>query len=585
MKFKTTILLLLVAIAAAYYIINIDSKKLSTEELKRIEKRIFKQFRPEQITRIQLTVTKTGEVEKVQEVELKREVAGWNLVKPVNFPADAPKIRYMLDGIKKIDQSQILVGDDYKNFDKKNAGLEKPPVIAMFETPSTSVTFRIGGDDPIRWNHYVKIAGRDSIYIVPAHFKDSLKVEFDNTLEDFRRRDVFSAKKYSITSLTLDTPNSSLELKRDDLNMLWKVIDPVVDFADEEKIQKMIDKIVAMRVDEFIETPTNIGKTSLTLGVTQGPVSQRLKVSKKVENQFQARRAEYQQYFTLSENDVNLFLGKPNDYRSKLLIIQNIFEEAVHLTQNVNGGIMEFDLKDKEWYIPGLKTPLQDDFKVEDYVDSWQEITISNFADNAIAKKALSNVWVTLIFKYKGLDETKTIKLSRPKNGLVYAERSEGVFVTLSEKALKSFIKTDDLPFITDDIVDIPYEKIKEVTLKSKDVLQKFNLSSNRWVYSVSNIVRETMYDIASDLDDLLPIMSEKCVADSLKISESKIKQFGFELPYQTYSFKTENNKTASLIIGAETPKTNRFAMVKGETYVFELSKETVEDLNMLFEF
>jgi hypothetical protein len=372
--------------------------------------------------------------------------------------------------------------------------------------------------------------------------------------------------------------------------MLWKVIDPVVDFADEEKIRKMIDKIVGMRVDEFIETPTNLGKATLTLGVTQGASSQRLKVGKKVvaqeaSKQFYARRAEYQQYFTLSEDDVNLFLGKPDDYRSKLLIIQNMFEEAVHLTQDVNGGIMEFDFKNEEWYIPGLKTPLQDDFKIEDYVDSWQDVTISNFADSAFAKKALSNVWVTLIFKYEGLDETKTVKLSRPKNGLVYVERSEGVFVTLAEEALKQYIKTDELSFITDEIIDLPYKKIKEVTLESVGNLQKFYLSSNRWVYAVSNVVRETMYDIASDLDDLMPVYSEKCVADSLKVSESKMKNFGFDIPFQTYSFITENNKSTSLIIGGETPKTNRFAMVKGETYVFELSKDTVEELNMLFEF
>jgi len=376
------------------------------------------------------------------------------------------------------------------------------------------------------------------------------------------------------------------------VDLLWKVSLPVNDFADEEKINKMIDKIVGMRVDEFIETPTNFGKTSLTLGVIQGPVSQRLKVGKVVApqagtdaNQFYARRAEYQQYFTLSDDDVNIFLGKPDDYRSKLLIIKNIFEETVHLTQNVNDQIMEFDFKDKEWSIPGLKTPLQDDFKVEDYVDSWQEVTISNFANAAVAKKALSNIWVTLTLKYEGMDKPITVKLSRPKNGLVYCERSEGVFVGLSEKALKNFIKTDELPFITDDIVDLPYEKIKEVTLKEGEVLQKFNWSSNNWVYSVSNIVRETRYDIASDLDDLLPLMSEKCVADSLKVSEAKMKKFGFDSPFQTYSFITDNDKTTSLIIGAKTPATNRFAMVKGETYVFELSKETVEEINLIFEF
>ena len=586
MKFKTTFLLLIIAVAVAYYIIKVDSKKLSTEELKRIEKRIFKQFNPQQITRIQLTVVKTGKVERVQEVELKREVSGWKLIKPVNFPADAPKIRYMLDGMKKIDQSQILVGKDFKKFDRFGAGLTNPPVIAMFETPSTSVTFRIGGDDPIRWNHYVEIEGQEAIYIVPAHFKDSLKVEFDNQLEDFRRRDVFSAKKYSITSLTLDTPDSSITLKRDIVEGLnWKIIDPVVDFANNEKVYEMIDKITGMRVDEFIETPTNFGKTALTIGVITDGSSQRLKVGKKLENQFLARRAEYQQYFTLNENDVDVFLGKPDDYRSKLLIIKNMFEEVVHLTQNINGGIMQFELKDKEWNIPSLKTPLEDEFFVEDYVEAWQDITISNFADKAVAKKALSNVWITLAFKYAGIDKPKIIKFSQPKNGLVYVNRSEGVFVSLSESSLKSFIKTDNLTFITDEIVDLPYEKIKEVTLESGADLQKFYLSSNRWVYAVSNLVRETMYDIASDLDDLLPVYSEKCVADSLKISEGKMKKFGFENPYETFSFITERNKATTLIIGAETPKTNRYAMLKGETYIFELSKETVEELDLLFEF
>jgi len=591
MKFKTTVILIIIAIAVAVYLIKVDSKKLSTEELKRIEKRIFKQFKPEQITRVQLMVTKTGKVDKVQEVELTRDITGWNLVKPVNFPADGPKIRYMLDGIKKIDQSQILVGKEFEMFDRIGAGLTNPPVIAMFETPSTAVTFRIGGEDPIRWNHYVEIEGRDAIYIVPAHFKDSLKVEFDNTLEDFRRRDVFSAKKYSITSLTLDTPESSIELQRG-MDMLWKVSLPVNDFADEDKISEMIDKIVGMRVDEFVETPTNFGKTRLTLGVIQGPVSQRLKVGNMApqENgamakQFYARRAEYQQYFTLSENDVNIFLGKPADYRSKLLIIKNMFEETVHLTQDVNGQIMEFDFKDKEWYIPGLKTPLQDEFKVEDYVESWQEVTISNFPDSAVAQKALSNVWVALTFKYEGLDEPKTVKLSRPKNGLVYCERSKGVFVGISEEKLKKFIQTDDIAFITDDIVDIPYKKIKEVSLKEGDILQRFYWSTNHWVYAVSNLVRDTKYDIGSDLDDLLPVMAEKCVADSVKISEAKLKTFGFDSPCQTYSFVTENDKTTSLILGGTTPATNRYAMVKGETYIFEVSKDTVEELDLIFEF
>ena len=101
MKFRTTLILLVLVIACAAYLFYVDRYKPSTEELKRVEKRVFRDFEPAQVVRILLDVTQrdseTGAVTGTQNFELDRDSAGWNLLKPVNFPADETLVRQVLD--------------------------------------------------------------------------------------------------------------------------------------------------------------------------------------------------------------------------------------------------------------------------------------------------------------------------------------------------------------------------------------------------------------------------------------------------------------------------------------------------------
>jgi len=589
MKFKTTLFLLLLVIAAALYIKFVDSKKLSTEELKRIERRVFRTFKPERITRINLKITdrenETGKVVNVSEFDIERTPSGWSVKKPVNFPADASKTRRILDLVKKIDQSRIIVGDDYKNLDRKGAGLDNPNIVATFDTPATSMVFKIGFADPLGWDNYVEISGRNSAFLVPVHFKDALLLKTDNGSDDIRRDNIFDARKYLINSIIMEHPDFTVEIRRTD-DLAWQIIRPVNDAANSDKVNKMLDLIEKMQIDSFVDLSTNLGKRKLMLTIIQGAVSQSLLVGNDANDDQKtslARRAAYQQNFTVKNDALSPFMQKADSYRSRLLIIKNIFQDTVHLTVKSDGKTFEFDKnKNKKWSMPGVTTPLLDEMKLDDYIYDWEGLNITNFADAAVAKKALENIWIQLILKFDEIDNPMELALSKPVSGLVYAERSPGVYVAFDENVIEKLNVKNELGFLVDSLVDVPAKRVKEISIDDKGTEFKLVVSSNKWTAIASNAVREIKTDVFADLDNAIPISVKKYVANTLKDKNITLASFGLNPPYQKFTFT--NGKPWIILVGKKDAYGNRYAMLSGEPYVFIIEKDSYDNLNKLLE-
>jgi len=589
MKFKTTLFLLFIVIAAALYIKFVDSKKLSTEELKRIEKRVFSKFKPERITRIDLKITdrqdETGKVVKVSEFEIERTPIGWNVKKPVSFPADSAKTRRILDLVKKIDQSRILVGDDYKNLDRKGAGLDDPNVIATFQTPATSMVFNIGFTDPIGWNNYVEIKGRKAAFLIPTHFKDALLIKTDNGQDDIRRENIFDARKYLINSIIMEKQNDTIELRRQD-NLSWQIIRPINDSANSDKVNELLKLIEEMQVDSFVDSSTDFGKRKLRLTVIQGAVSQSLLVGNDANNDKKnslARRAEYQQYFTVKNDMLEPFMQKTDSYRSRLLIVKNMFQDIVHLTVMSDGKTFEYDEnKNKKWSMPGVTTPLLDEMKLDDYIYDWEALNITNFAADNVAEKALENIWIKLILKFDGLDAPMELSLSKPVNGLVYAERSPGIYVAFDAKEIEKLNVKNELGFLFDSVVDVPPKHVHEISIIDNGTEFKLIVSSNKWTSIVSNDIREIKADVSSDLDSALPILIKKYVVNTLKDKNESLTEYGLNPAYQRFTFT--NGKPWIILVGKKDKYGNRYGMLSGEPYIFIIEKESYEKINKLLD-
>jgi len=319
----------MVVIAGSYFW-YIEKDKPSTYEKKLTEDRILQDFKPEKIVRIEvdsaIRADDTGAVVRTEHFDIQRDLTGWSLVEPANFPVDMVQMRQILESIKKVEQSRRIEGDEFKKLDREASGLSSPDVVATFYTPSTSVTLHLGLETPVGWLTYLEVAGREAAYNVPRQFKERLQLKMDNSKDDFRRRNVFDARKYEVSTLFMESPARTIELQKGD-DLSWRLTEPVRDMADKEKIKELVDKIVELKVRTFVEAPVDFGKTRFTLTVVQGNVSQRLQVGEivsrtneydEVETFCYARRKEYRQYITLTPEDLAPFEEKPDDYRSRM---------------------------------------------------------------------------------------------------------------------------------------------------------------------------------------------------------------------------------------------------------------------------
>jgi hypothetical protein len=593
MKFKTTIILIILVLAAGAYFWFIERDKPSTYELKLTEDRILKDFKPEQIVRIVIDsaerVNDTGTIVNTEHYDIQRDLTGWNLVEPANFPVDMAQMRQILDSIKKVEQSRLITGDEYKELDRVAAGLTEPDVVAAFYTPNTSVTLRIGNKTPIGWEAYLEVAGRPAAYYVPSQFKERLQLKTDNSEDDFRRRNVFDARKYEISSVFIESPATTIELQKGD-DLSWRMVQPVTDMADKEKMEKLVEQIVDLDIRSFAEEPVNFDRPRFTLTVVQGIASQRLQVGDvisvtneymEVEKFCYARRSEYRQFITLKPSDLALFEEKPDDYRSKMLVVIGELEDPEHMTQEVNGERMEFTYEDKHWDIPEMTTTLEDEMLVEDYVFNWVELAVTGFVTAAEAQPHLANPWITLTFKFKGATEPRKVTIGRPVGKMVYAERSPGIFVTLDTAEVERLLVTNDIQFLNKLIVDLPHDRIEELNLQNESGTYDLMKSTNQWVSISGNTVRSLDADIDGILTDVLPVEITRYTA---KITEKTMSQYGLASPRQSFRFKTRDKKVVTLSVGAEADGGGRYAMIIGQPYVFVLSEQVLGGLNRLFD-
>ncbi len=530
----------------------------------------------------------TGAVLRTDHYAVEKDLSGWKLVEPVDFPVDNARIRQIFDNMKKVEQSRLIVGAEYKELDRKAAGLVEPDITAVFGMPGTSITLRIGAETPVGWENYMEVAGRDAAYCVPRQFKETLTLKADGSDKDFRRRQVFDAQAYEISGLFLESPQATIEIQRAD-DLVWQMIEPVRDAADNSKVKEMLEKAVALQVRSFTEAPADFGRPRLTITLVRGTVSQRLQVGDvvvrtneydEVERFCYARRSEYQQYITLKPEELTLFEGAPAEYRAKELVIRNEFQDPEHLTQEVEGLRTDFSMAQNAWFIPELSTPLEDEILVEDYVYRWLDYTIADFAEAERARTALEKPWITLTVKYKQLDQPQTLVLSAPSEGKVYVERTPGIFVTLDEQDVRDLLITNEISFLNKNVIDVPYDTVTGLALRKGASGYTCMKGTNQWIGMTGNTVRDMALNLTDELEGLLPIEAKGYIAT---VTEEQYGAYGLDAPRYTFQFTAGDKQTSELELGAEVPGGGVYALLSGQPYLFVLSQDTANSLIRLF--
>jgi hypothetical protein len=594
MRFRTTLILLLVVALLGAYLWYVDRGRPSTAEQHLVEKRIFKTFDQDKVAALRVVVAyRTNEIGAItnrEEFVVVRDVAGWNVTAPVNFPADEAKIGAILDQVKRLEQQRVTTPEEYARLNRAEAGLEEPDIVADFDMLDTNFSLHIGFEVPSLWNVYVAVPGRKEAYFAPHEFKDKLRLTTDSGDNDVRRRAVFGLRPYQVNAVQLERPDGALELQRDN-DSTWRVTQPLRDAADHKQIETLLGQLEKLRVETFCDAPTSFGTPRLTLTVVQGTTSQRLQLGDEVsgpddyedeqgvrpKSLYLARRGEYPQYFTVKKSEVAGLLRPRDAYRDMRLFVTYDYHDPHGMTQVVGDNTLDL-VRDPDWRVSGVASPLVDATKVDDYVYGWLDLPITNFADAAAARAALSNVWIRLAVPCKDIGQPLELALSAPRGPWCYAERSPGVFVAVARAAVAAHLATNEMPFLTNELLDVPAERVCAVDISTPEWSGRLAKSTNQWVLICSNAVTTLKDDIEVTLGTVLPVPVARWVA---KVSPAGLAQYGLTTPAQRYAVEVERGDYAELCIGAAAPDGEGFyAMLAGQPYVGIISADALDKLS-----
>ncbi len=315
MRLRTTILLLCVVAVLGLYIQFYEKKQLSTDEWNRLAKKVFVEFKPEMVKKLEIDRADTQLV--LERVDLRH----WAMKKPLELKADTSEVDSILAELEFLTKIGTVETEKGKALNLADYGLEKPKVTASYWTGSADKhTFYVGEKRSGGNDVYMRLDGSEEVYMVSGALLEKLS----KTLNDLRSKDVLDIDPNAIDRVVL-TYGSGEIIECAKSGADWRVVRPVADKGDNEKIIQLIYNLNALVVNKenFItDDPKNIpafGLENPQIIVTayQKGAAQSVLLGHIRDDKVYAKRQDGNAVFFLKEMTVGLFKKSPNELRAK----------------------------------------------------------------------------------------------------------------------------------------------------------------------------------------------------------------------------------------------------------------------------
>lgn len=329
MKLKTTIILLIVAVIGISYIFLYEKKQLPQEEWERLQKKVIPDFKSSMIKKIELN-NESGKI-----LLEKAEDDYWHIVEPLKLRADNSEINSILSEFEFMNKVGSFMEEGDKPFDLKDYGLDTPKISIIMYTdipakrdkiqvtgPKDKYTVFVGQKLAAGDNVYLKLDNSDEVVVVPGSIGDKVS----RNVLDLRSKWVFSFDKEAVDTLQIKTSESNIVCNKK--GSFWRVVEPVSDLADLEKVKDIIGKLKNLQIEptDFItEDSTDLAKYGLDnprymVTINEKGVTQSVSFGHSLDNKVYVKRMDEPTIFFLKDTILADLSRKPNDMRDKKVV-------------------------------------------------------------------------------------------------------------------------------------------------------------------------------------------------------------------------------------------------------------------------
>ena len=628
MKFRTTIILLIVAGIGAAYIFLYDKKQYRTDVWMQRQQMVLPDYKPGQIDKIEMK--RDGVNIVLESTDNQR----WRMVEPLQLRADRAEVEEILAQFEFLRKVGTIKESETANFNLKEYGLETPTLVVSLWLKKGSM---VGGTAGNITKYTVNIgdrlaAGQDTAYITTGDDKDVFVVgvkfleKVSKEINDLRNKWAFEYDKHSVERVRLEREESE-PVVCSKAEQLWWITQPLSDRADTERIKEILDELKNLEIakEDFVsdskEDIINYGldKPVFTISIGTTDNVQTLLLGHSLDEMIYAKLEGESSIFLVHDMILRNLDLELNDLRDKQLLrfdaIGTYGIEKIDINSSDTNLVMEKTVQ-YDWMIKSPTNILADRDVVREFVEKIKDLQIQQYIDDSgtnFAKYGLADSPIE-VSVFRRIGEGETVKFFIGKadenGGLCYVRRDgEDAVYTVPTENFYDIAKAGYLSFRDKLVMEFPKETaqkivvnrdgntlICETTEDSTMRRPKWSMISPVTMEAELDSINQVVWNLSFLLADKIVTLSAENPADygfdnpllraSITYEEAGMAAHSNEVISEKNDLVKPNElKTKTLLIGnkvePEKDKTNYYAKVDGEEMIFQVGWTDVRDYSI----
>ncbi len=310
MRGRSTVILLVVAVAFGAYIYFVESKKPVVDE--NAKKKVFS-YETGKIDQVEIKIS-GGDA-----TALKKETGGWTIVKPVAAPADQNAVNDIVTNLATLEEDRLV---EENAADLKSYGLAEPRIDVTFNVSGEKTPKQIlfGDKSPTGVGVYAKLPTDKRVFLVGT----SADTTFTRTTFDLRDKTALKFQQDKVDSLELVSKNQTIRLEKSGEE--WKMVKPIQAPADYVSVQGVLGQLQAAQMTTLKDKaedlkdlkPYGLDKPEVTAIIGTGTQKVTFELGKAGDaGSFWARDPSRSAVFTVANGLAEELRKKPFDLRRK----------------------------------------------------------------------------------------------------------------------------------------------------------------------------------------------------------------------------------------------------------------------------
>lgn len=590
MKWKTTLILFVIAAAVFAYLAFVERNRPGTEEAARQAQNLVNFSRD----KINGLVIQNGD----DKIDIRRHDEKWRLEIPIKDQADGSVVNNLLLDLENWQKDAAISAKEMEADKNKLAdyGLANPKLRLKLLGPDAPPEILFGKDAALEGKMYVRFENSKETFLA----NQSVKKAIDKKPEDFRDRKLTDLIMAQVVRVVLKTSAGEMELQKKGDH--WDIVKPLHTRADDQKVSDLIAQVTTARIQQFVADdrgdlhPYGLAEPrgALTLFAQDDKQGQTLQIGgpapagEKEKDQVYVRFSPRDFVYTLPKKIEETLNSKPNDLRDRHLV--RIDTKILdRLTIDAPGkGKTVLARKDENWTIASRNNAPVNSSEVRRLIDTLQNEQVTKFVEDVasnLPKYGLDKPQLIVTFSSfasENTAETKageqpfaSVAFGKVEGENVYARVGDEPFVVAVRRNLLDQIFTDPLQWQELSIFNFKPEQIHRLSVTTDKELSLVRDAKNQWIWAKgSGPINQT--NVQSLLNSLATLRAVRWIG-------STTPAHGFDKPQLVVVFTTspDDKTTHKLTVGAATPNGMWFAKLDEREGTFVISNPDANALKL----